>query len=62
MPNALQFICKNCRQLSSVLTFEQTSDGLPYCRCEHCGTKNKTVQTGASPSQPGLLPITGVIR
>jgi DNA-directed RNA polymerase subunit RPC12/RpoP len=62
MPTAQQFICKKCSALSNVQRFEQTSDGTPYCRCEHCGTKNKVVQTGASPSQPGLLPVTGLIQ
>lgn len=62
MPTAQQFMCKKCAQLSSVLTFEQTRDGVYFCRCEHCDTKNQVVQTGASPSQPGLLPVTGVIQ
>ena len=33
-----------------------------FCRCDHCGTKNKVVRTGQTPSQPGLLPVTGVIQ
>lgn len=62
MPTAQQFICKKCRQLSNVMSFEQTADGVYFCRCEYCSTKNTVVQTGASPSQPGLLPVTGVIQ
>jgi transcription elongation factor Elf1 len=62
LPTAQQFICKKCSQLSSVLTFEQTRDGVYFCRCEHCGSKNQVIQTGASPSEPGLLPVTGVLQ
>jgi RNase P subunit RPR2 len=62
MPRAQQFICKNCKALSNVQTFEQTRDGAFYCRCDNCGAKNKVVHTGASPSQPGLLPVIGVIQ
>ena len=43
-------------------TFEQASDGAYFCRCESCGTKNQVVHTGQTPSQPGLLPVTGVIQ
>jgi hypothetical protein len=42
--------------------FEQTPEGEHYCRCEHCGTKNKVVHTGQTLSQPGLLPVIGVIQ
>jgi hypothetical protein len=62
VPTAQQFICKKCRQLSGVLGFEQTRDGVYFCRCEHCEAKNQVVQTGASPSEPGLLPVTGVLQ
>jgi hypothetical protein len=62
MPTAQQFICKKCAALSNVQAFEQTRDGAYFCRCEACGAKNQIVQTGASPSQPGLLPVTGVIQ
>jgi len=62
VPTSLQFICNQCKALSSVLTFEQTRDGAYFCRCEQCGTKNQVVRTGQTPSQPGLLPVTGVIQ
>ena len=62
MTRAQQFICKKCKALSNVQTFEQTRDGVFYCRCEHCEAKNQVVHTGATPSQPGLLPVTGVIQ
>ena len=62
MPTSLQFICSHCKALSNVLTFEQTRDGAYFCRCEQCGTKNQVVRTGQTPSQPGLLPVTGVIQ
>ena len=62
VPSFLQFICNKCKALSNVQTFEQTRDGLSFCRCEHCGTKNQVVRTGQTPSQPGLLPVTGVIQ
>ena len=62
VPTSLQFICNHCKALSNVLTFEQTHDGAYFCRCEQCGTKNQVVKTGQTPSQPGLLPVTGVIQ
>jgi DNA-directed RNA polymerase subunit M/transcription elongation factor TFIIS len=62
VPTALQFICNKCKALSNVHTFEQTRDGLVFCRCDRCGTKNKVVHAGQTPSQPGLLPVTGVIQ
>ena len=62
MPTAQQFICNKCKALSSVQTFEQTRDGIIFCRCEHCQAKNRVVRTGMTPSQPGLLPVTGVIQ
>ena len=62
MPTSLQFICKHCKALSSVQTFEQTREGAYFCRCEQCGTKNQVVRNGQTPSQPGLLPVTGVIQ
>ena len=61
MPTAQQFICKKCGSLATVQTFEQTREGLYFCRCDNCGAKNKVVQTGATPSQPGLLPVTGLV-
>jgi RNase P subunit RPR2 len=63
MLTAQQFICKKCRTLSGVPEqLEKTTDGLFFARCEHCGAKNQVVQTGATPSQPGLLPVIALIR
>ena len=62
MPNSLQFICNKCKALSNVQTFERTREGASYCRCERCGTKNHIVRTGQTLSQPGLLPVIGVIQ
>jgi len=61
LPTAQQFLCKKCKALSNVLTFEQTRDGVYYCRCDNCGARNGVVQTGATASEPGLLPVTGLI-
>ena len=58
---AQQFICKKCRSLSSVQTFEAVKDGGYFCRCEACGAKNHIVMTGESPSRPGVLPVIGLI-
>lgn len=57
-----QFICKKCRTLSAVPELEKTADGLFFARCENCDAKNQVVQTGATPSQPGLLPVISLIR
>jgi len=59
---AQQFICKKCNALSNVQTYERTREGTYYCVCQHCAAKNQVVQTGATPSQPGLLPVTGLIQ
>jgi len=61
MPTAQQFICKKCKALSSVETFEKTDNGVYYCRCRNCAAKNKVVQTGATPSQPGILQVIGLL-
>jgi hypothetical protein len=61
MPTAQQFICKKCKALTNVESFEKTEDGAFYCRCPHCRAKNKVVQIGATPSQPGLLQVIGLI-
>ena len=58
---ALQFICKKCRSLVDVKTYEQTRDGTYYCVCPHCRSKNAVVQTGATPSQPGIIPVTRLL-
>jgi hypothetical protein len=56
-----QFICKRCRTLVNVQLFEQTKDGVYFCRCTECSAKNTVVQIGATASQPGILPVTGLI-
>ena len=61
MPTAQQFICKKCKSLAAVETFQQSADGTPYCRCDNCGAKNAVVQAGLTPSQPGLLPVTRLL-
>jgi RNase P subunit RPR2 len=61
MSIAQQFICKKCATLSNVRTFEKSREGQYFCRCEACGAKNKVVQTGASASRPGILPVTGLL-
>lgn len=58
---AQQFLCKKCGGLSNVQRFERTRDGLTYARCEHCEAGNRVVDTGATPSRPGLLPVSGLI-
>ena len=62
MPLAQQFICKKCKALSNVQTYEHTREGTYYCVCQHCAAKNQVVRTGMSESQPGLLPVTGLIQ
>jgi Zn finger protein HypA/HybF involved in hydrogenase expression len=62
MPTAQQFICKKCKALSNVDTFEKTANGIYYCRCPNCAAKNKVVQTGATPSQPGILQVIGLLE
>jgi DNA-directed RNA polymerase subunit RPC12/RpoP len=61
MRTAQQFICKNCKALASVDAFQHAPDGTPYCRCPECGAKNAVVETGASPSQPGIIPVTRLL-
>lgn len=58
---AQQFICKNCGGLSNVESLEKTREGVPFARCEHCTIGNQVVDTGATPSRPGLLPVSGLI-
>ena len=62
MATSLQFICNKCRALSNVQTFEQTRDGISFCRCEHCAAKNQVVWIDPSASQPGLLPVKRLLR
>lgn len=59
--SAQQFICKNCSSLSDVLGIEQAQDGTFYCICPNCRARNAIVKTGASPSQPGILPVTRLL-
>jgi hypothetical protein len=40
---------------------EKTLDGLFFARCDNCNAKNQVIQTGATPSQPGVLPVIGLI-
>lgn len=61
MQSAQQFICKKCGTLVNVQRFEQTSDGVYFCRCRECGAKNAVVRTGAAPSRPGILPVTRLL-
>jgi hypothetical protein len=61
VPTAQQFICKKCKSLATIESFEQTSDGTPFCRCATCGARNAVVQTGAPASQPGLVPVTRLL-
>jgi len=62
MNPAQQFICNKCNALANVQTYEQTLDGVIYCRCEHCGAKNQVVWIDLSASQPGLLPVKRLLR
>jgi len=61
LPTAQQFICRKCRSLSDVLSFEEMKDGGYFCRCNECGAKNRIVMTGESPSRPGVIPVIGLI-
>lgn len=61
MPTAQQFICKQCRWLVDVQTFEKTRDGVWFCFCPNCKAKNAIVQTGVTASQPGILPVTRLL-
>ena len=62
MASSLQFICNKCKALSNVQTYERTREGTYFCVCQHCAAKNHVVRTGATPSQPGLLPVRGLIQ
>jgi RNase P subunit RPR2 len=61
LATALQFICRKCRSLSDVLSFEEMKDGGYFCRCDECGAKNRVVMTGESPSHPGVIPVLGLV-
>jgi hypothetical protein len=60
-PTAQQFICKKCRSLVNVQAFQRTPDGTFFCVCPNCQARNAVVQTGATPSQPGILPVTRLL-
>ncbi len=62
MPTAQQFICKKCGFLASIERIEKTPDAVPFARCSNCGGRNQLVVTGATPSQPGLLPVIQVLE
>jgi len=62
MTSAQQFICQKCGSLSTVQRFEKTSEELHFARCENCDAKNHVVVTGATPSQPGLLPVKALLE
>lgn len=59
---AQQFICKQCATLSSVQRFEISRDRVHFVRCEQCGAKNRIMQPGLTPSQPGVLQVTGLLE
>lgn len=61
MQTGQQFICKKCGALVNVQAFEQTGDGVYFSRCPECEAKNAVVRTGAALSQPGILPVTGLL-
>lgn len=61
VPTSQQFICKRCRALVNVQVFEQTRDGVYFSRCTECDAKNAVVHTGATSSQPGILPVTRLL-
>ena len=48
--------------MSNVQTIEKSNDNLYFVRCQQCEAKNQIVQTGATPSQPGLLQVMGLIE
>lgn len=62
MPTSRQFICKQCGSLVQIDSFEHTREGIPFCRCSNCNAKNALVDTGATASQPGLVPVTGLLK
>jgi Zn finger protein HypA/HybF involved in hydrogenase expression len=61
VPSAQQFICKKCHSLVNVQTLQQTNDGTYFCLCPNCKAKNAVVQTGATPSEPAILPVTRLL-
>jgi len=62
MPTAQQFICKRCGSLVTVERIEKTPDDIHFAPCPNCGGKNHLVITGATPSQPGLLPVKSLLE
>jgi transposase-like protein len=61
LPTAQQFICKKCRSIVTIEFLSHSNDGTPFCSCPECGARNAVVETGATPSQPGLLPVTRLL-
>jgi len=61
MPSAQQFICMKCGSLVAVERIEKTADEIHYARCPNCSSKNHLVITGATPSQPGVLPVKSLL-
>jgi DNA-directed RNA polymerase subunit RPC12/RpoP len=61
VPTAQQYICKKCGSLVTIEIFQHTNDGIPYCRCPNCNAKNALVQTGATASTPGIVPVTRLL-
>jgi hypothetical protein len=61
VPTSQQFICMRCHALVNVHIFERMKDGIYFSRCPDCKAKNAVVQTGVTPSQPGILPVTGLL-
>ena len=61
MPTSQQFICRKCGTLAEIESFQRTQDGRPFCSCPACGAKNAVVQTGMTPSQPGIVPVIGLL-
>jgi DNA-directed RNA polymerase subunit RPC12/RpoP len=62
MTTAQQFICMKCSSLVTVERIEKTHDELHYAKCPNCGGRNHLVVTGATPSQPGLLPVKSLLE
>jgi hypothetical protein len=61
VPTAQQFICKKCGSLVDIQSFQHAKDGTPYCPCPNCGARNAVVETGLTPSHPGIVPVTRLL-
>jgi hypothetical protein len=60
--SAQQIICRKCNTMSTVEVVEKLPDGVHYVRCKQCAARNQIVQTGATPSQPGVLQVIQVLE